>query len=255
MLTIAPMASADYYLSLMASHRSIYEYYQAGNEPDGKWWNPSGLLGLTDCDDIESTAFERLRAGLSPEDGAPLTRNANLERRSAGLDLTFSADKSISALWAIADPHLRSQIEACHEDAVRWTLEKLFRKHCAYTRRGAGGREVVSGDIIGATFTHHESRENDPQIHTHCTLFNLVKTHNDGKWRTLYQLPVFKWVRAGGAVYRLALAWHLRERLGLHIERYGQDGEFTRIAGIPEDLTGVWSKRTHVFTTKCFCIL
>ena len=245
MLTIAPMASADYYLSQMASHRSIYEYYQAGNEPDGKWWNPSGMLGLTDKDDIESRAFERLRAGLSPEDATPLTRNANLERRSAGLDLTFSADKSISALWAIADPELRAQIEACHEDAVRWTLENLFRKHCAYTRRGAGGHEVVSGDIIGATFTHHESRENDPQIHTHCTLFNAVRTHDDGKWRTLYQLPVFKWVRAGGAVYRLALAWHLRERLGLHMERYGQDGEFTRIAGIPEDLTSVWSKRTH----------
>ena len=245
MLTIAPMATADYYLSQMASQRSIYEYYQAGNEPDGKWWNPSGLLGLTDNDDIESTAFERLRAGLSPQDGTALTRNANLERRSAGIDLTFSADKSISALWAIADPELRQQIEACHEDAVRWTLENLYRKHCAYTRRGAGGHEVVSGDIIAATFTHHESRENDPQIHTHCTLFNLVKTHDDAKWRTLYQLPVFKWVRAGGAVYRLALAWHLRERLGLNMERYGQDGEFTRIAGIAEDLTSVWSKRTH----------
>lgn len=245
MLTIAPMASADYYLSQMASHHSIYEYYQAGNEPDGKWWNPSGMLGLTDQDDIESTAFERLRAGLSPEDGTPLTRNANLERRSAGLDLTFSPDKSVSVLWAIADTELRQQIEACHEDAVRWTLENLFRKHCAYTRRGAGGREVVPGDIIAATFTHHESRENDPQIHTHCTLFNVVKTHDDGKWRTLYQLPVFKWVRAGGAVYRLALAWHLRERLGLHMERYGQDGEFTRIAGVPEDLKDAFSKRTH----------
>ena len=161
------------------------------------------------------------------------------------MDLTFSPDKSVSVLWAIADPELRQQIEACHEQAVRWTLENLFRKHCAYTRRGAGGREVVPGDIIAATFTHHESRENDPQIHTHCTLFNLVKTHDDGKWRTLYQLPVFKWVRAGGAVYRLALAWHLRERLGLHTERYGQDGEFTRIAGVPEDLKDAFSKRTH----------
>ena len=245
MLTIAPMASADYYLSQMASHHTIYEYYQAGNEPDGKWWNPSGVLGLTDGDDIESTAFERLRAGLSPEDGTPLTRNANLERRSAGLDLTFSADKSVSVLWALADPKLRAQIEACHEDAVRWTLENLFRKHCAYTRRGAGGHEVVSGDLVAATFTHHESRENDPQLHTHCTLFNAVRTHDDGKWRTLYQLPVFKWVRAGGAVYRLALAWHLRERLGLDIERYGQDGEFTRIAGIPEHLSDAFSKRTH----------
>ena len=27
------------------------------------------------------------------------------------------------------------------------------------------------------------------------------------------------------------------------MEQYGKDGEFTRIAGIPEDLTGHWSKR------------
>ena len=27
------------------------------------------------------------------------------------------------------------------------------------------------------------------------------------------------------------------------MEQYGKDGEFTRIAGIPEDLIGHWSKR------------
>ena len=31
--------------------------------------------------------------------------------------------------------------------------------------------------------------------------------------------------------------------LGIRMEQYGKDGEFTRIAGIPEDLTGHWSKR------------
>ena len=31
--------------------------------------------------------------------------------------MTFSADKSVSALWAIADPELRSKIEDAHNDA------------------------------------------------------------------------------------------------------------------------------------------
>ena len=39
------------------------------------------------------------------------------------------------------------------------------------------------------------------------------------------------------------MAWSLQERLGLRIEQYGKDGEFTRIAGMPGDLTGHWSKR------------
>ena len=51
------------------------------------------------------------------------------------------------------------------------------------------------------------------------------------------------WMKAAGAVYRNTLAWSLRERLGIRMEQYGKDGEFTRIAGIPENLAGHWSKR------------
>ena len=45
------------------------------------------------------------------------------------------------------------------------------------------------------------------------------------------------------AVYRNAVAWNLHQRLGLPIEQYGRDGEFTRIVGVPEDLAAHWSKR------------
>ena len=245
MMTISVMATTDYYLNQMESHYSPLEYYHSGTEPDGKWWNPSGLLGLEDGDDIEPTAFAHVAAGLSPDDATPLNANANNENRCAGLDITFSADKSISALWAIADPELRDQIEACHQDAVRWTLDNIVRKNCALTRCGAGGRDVVTGDILAATFDHHISRENDPQLHTHCTLFNLVKTHHDGKWRSLYQFIPFHWKLAGGAVYRNAIAWYLSERLELPVERYGQDNEFVRVVGMPEDLLEAWSKRRY----------
>ena len=50
-------------------------------------------------------------------------------------------------------------------------------------------------------------------------------------------------MKAAGAVYRNALAWSLQERLGIRMEQYGKDGEFTRIAGMPGDLIGHWSKR------------
>ncbi len=46
-----------------------------------------------------------------------------------------------------------------------------------------------------------------------------------------------------GAVYRNALAWNLRQSLGLPIGQYSQDGEFPRIAGVPEDLAVHWLKR------------
>ena len=91
-------------------------------------------------------------------------------------------------------------------------------------------------------FQHGTSRDNDPQLHTHCVIFNAARTHRDGKYRALHQHPVYTWMKAAGAVYRNTLAWSLQERLGIRMEQYGKEGEFTRIAGIPEDLIH-WSKR------------
>ena len=92
-------------------------------------------------------------------------------------------------------------------------------------------------------FQHGTSRDNDPQLHTHCVIFNAARTHRDGKYRALHQHPVYAWMKAAGAVYRNTLAWSLQERLGIRMEQYGKDGEFTRIAGMPDDLIGHWSKR------------
>ena len=243
--TLAQAASAAYYLESQRSFRHPNEYYTAGEEPDGVWFNPNGLFGLVDGGKVDSSDFHRLYNGFAPNGGGKLTRNAGSERRSAGLDMTFSADKSVSALWAVADPELRSEIERAHNDAARVALEETVLRHCAYTRiRNRDGEiEVLPADIAAAMFQHGTSRDNDPQLHTHCVIFNAARTHRDGKYRALHQHPVYTWMKAAGAVYRNALAWSLQERLGIRIEQYGKEGEFTRIAGIPEDLIGHWSKR------------
>ena len=243
--TLAQAASAAYYLENQRSFRHPNEYYTAGEEPDGVWFNPRGLFGLADGGRVDSADFHRLYNGFAPDTGDKLTQNAGGERRSAGLDMTFSADKSVSALWAVADPELRSEIEQAHNDAARTALEETVLRHCAYTRirNRAGEIEVLPADISAAMFQHGTSRDNDPQLHTHCVIFNAARTHRDGRYRALHQHPAYSWMKAAGAVYRNALAWSLRERLGIPMEQYGRDGEFTRIAGMPGDLTGHWSKR------------
>ena len=243
--TLAQAASAAYYLESQRSFRHPNEYYTAGEEPDGVWFNPKGLFGLADGGKVDSSDFHRLYNGFAPNTGGKLTQNAGSERRSAGLDMTFSADKSVSALWAVADPELRAEIERAHNDAARVALEETVLRHCAYTRirNRDGDIEVLPADISAAMFQHGTSRDNDPQLHTHCVIFNAARTHRDGKYRALHQHPVYTWMKAAGAVYRNAMAWSLQERLGIRIEQYGKDGEFTRIAGMPEDLIGHWSKR------------
>ena len=243
--TLAQAASAAYYLESQRSFRHPNEYYTAGEEPDGVWFNPQGLFGLADGGKVDSSDFHRLYNGFAPNTGGKLTQNAGSERRSAGLDMTFSADKSVSALWAVGDPGLRSEIEQAHNDATRVALEETVLRHCAYTRiRNRDGEiEVLPADISAAMFQHGTSRDNDPQLHTHCVIFNAARTHRDGKYRALHQHPVYAWMKAAGAVYRNTLAWSLQERLGIRMEQYGKEGEFTRIAGLPEDLIGHWSKR------------
>ena len=243
--TLAQAASAAYYLESQRSFRHPNEYYTAGEEPDGVWFNPKGLFGLADDGKVDSSDFHRLYNGFAPNTGGKLTQNAGSERRSAGLDMTFSADKSVSALWAVADPELRAEIERAHNDADRAALEETVLRHCGYTRvrNRDGDIEVLPADISAAMFQHGTSRDNDPQLHTHCVIFNAARTHRDGKYRALHQHPVYTWMKAAGAVYRNALAWSLQERLGIRMEQYGKDGEFIRIAGMPGDLIGHWSKR------------
>ena len=252
--TLAQMASAAYYLESQRSFRHPNEYYTAGEEPDGVWWNPCGLFGLADGGRVDGGEFHRLYHGFAPDGGERLTRNAGSEKRSPGLDMTFSADKSVSALWAIADPELRSEIESAHNDAARAALAGTVLRYCAWTRlQERDGTRVVAADIMGAMFQHGTSRENDPQLHTHCTIFNAARTHRDGRYRALHQHPVYAWMKAAGAVYRNALAWNLRDRLGIRMEQYGKDNEFTRIAGFapsagaagqePAALIAHWSKR------------
>ena len=252
--TLAQMASAAYYLESQRSFRHPNEYYTAGEEPDGVWWNPCGLFGLADGGRVDGGEFHRLYHGFAPDGGERLTRNAGSEKRSPGLDMTFSADKSVSALWAIADLELRSEIENAHNDAARAALAGTVLRYCAWTRlQERDGTRVVAADIMGAMFQHGTSRENDPQLHTHCTIFNAARTHRDGRYRALHQHPVYAWMKAAGAVYRNALAWNLRDRLGVRMEQYGKDNEFTRIAGFaPSDgtagqetaaLIAHWSKR------------
>ena len=103
---------------------------------------------------------------------------------------------------------------------------------------------------MGATFVHGTSRENDPQLHVHCTLFNLARTREDGKWRAHHQYPVYSWKKAAGALFRAYMAWDLQQNLGVRMDRYGPNAEFTRIEGMPEDLQSFWSKRRKAIVAK-----
>ena len=84
--------------------------------------------------------------------------------------------KSVSTLWAVADPAVAAVIEQAHQAAVQDALA-FIEKHALFTRTGPQGIRQVNVRGLGATaFTHRDSRAGDPDLHTHVAVANKVQT-------------------------------------------------------------------------------
>ena len=141
----------------------------------------------------------------------------------AGYDLTFSPVKSVSTLWALAEPAVAAQIEKAHRAAVADALA-FIEQHALFSRTGANGvRQVNVQGLVAAAFTHRDSRAGDPDLHTHVAVANKVQTL-DGRWLSIDGRILFKATVAASETYNTALEHHLRDSLGLRFaERPNQD--------------------------------
>jgi Ti-type conjugative transfer relaxase TraA len=228
--------AVDYYLHLAEdNHRggSREDYYS--REGEGHWFGQGAeVLGLSG--EVQEKDFARLAAGYSP-DGTALVQNAGDHDRRAGWDLTFSAPKSVSVVWAVGDDAIRQKIEVAHREAVQKALD-FVQDRAAYSRRGQGGTAQEKSHLVGARFDHYTSRELDPQLHSHCFVFNSAQ-RQDGSWGTLESKHFYDWQKASGAVYRCELADQLRQ-LGFEVER---DGQSFRLVEVPKGVELEFSQR------------
>jgi conjugative relaxase-like TrwC/TraI family protein len=158
-------------------------------------------------------------------------------------DLTFSAPKSVSLLWALGSEPVAEVVAAAHRDAVEVALAFL-EERAALARVQSGGirHRVGSGGWAVAGFVHRTSREGDPQLHTHCLVPNLVQRLGDGRHVALDAGPLFDWARAAGSVYQNQLQRALTTKLGV---RWGPDRHNTReMEGFTKDQLRAFSKRS-----------
>ena len=211
----------------------------------GKWRNPSVQLQITDGAGVSDEDFLALWRGFAPHNAGPLSRRAISGAHSPGFDIVLSPDKSISALLAICPDFDRKRIERAVMDAARIAVTGTVFRHCAVTRVGTTATQlrVETGDILAAVFPHHVSRQGHPQLDVSCVIFNLVRTHSDRRFRTLHGYPLYSWKKAIGAAFRNRLAYRLRSRLGVEMERHGPAREYTRIRHMDLRLEEIWSKR------------
>src|SRR6186997_744181 len=183
-------------------------------------------------------------AGQIAKDSRPRTQTV------AGYDLTFSPVKSVSTLWAVADPAVAAVIERAHQAAVRDALA-FIEDHALFTRTGPQGiRQVNVRGLVAAAFTHRDSRAGDPDLHTHVAVANKVQTL-DGRWLSIDGRVLFKANVAASETYNTALEQHLRETLGMRFaERPGTDPgkrPIREIVGVDPRLNQRWStRRRHI---------
>jgi conjugative relaxase-like TrwC/TraI family protein len=187
-------------------------------------------------------------AGQIAKDSRPRTQTV------AGYDLTFSPVKSVSTLWAVADPKVAAVIERAHQSAVKEALA-FVEKHALFTRTGPQGiRQVNVRGLVAAAFTHRDSRAGDPDLHTHVAVANKVQTV-DGRWLSIDGRVLFKANVAASETYNTALEQHLRETLGVRFaERPGTDPgkrAIREIVGVDPRLNQRWStRRAHINTRR-----
>lgn len=267
-------SSAAGYAAYVTSPSDRGDYYTASGEAEpaliapSRWHGSPALLahlGLSRDREVTRSDLSALMQGVSPRDGQELRRAGADGSRVAGIDMTFSAPKSVSALWAISSPYDRARIEAAHSKAVAGAIARTEREVALVRTRSEGKLSwKKASSLLAAEFVHTSSRLTrdqekggvpDPQLHSHVIVLGAERA--DGRFAAVDSRELFRAARANGAWYRAELANGLRD-LGLQIESgTGRDGRYFELAGVPEKLSERWSMRSaeiervaHAFRTR-----
>jgi conjugative relaxase-like TrwC/TraI family protein len=217
-----------YYLDSVAGGAD--DYYSGEGEAPGRWaGSGASELGLEGT--VERDQLHAVLAGRDPRTDEALLRLLRKDR-VPGFDVTFSAPKSVSVLWATGDGRTAALIRDAHERSVGAALGFLEREG-AFTRLGTDGHTAARGSgFVAAAFRHRMSRAGDPQLHTHALVANLIKTP-DGRWRTLDGQRLYRRAKTAGYLYQAHLRAELSRELGVAWRELRRGA--AEIAGVPDE--------------------
>ncbi|MEX1005806.1 MAG: MobF family relaxase [Acidimicrobiia bacterium] len=233
MLSIAK-ARKDYYLQKLGEITPREDYYLRGGTATGRW-HGSGAVEQGLKGTVSAEGLVRLFDGQHPATGEQLGRQLRKDGVAAW-DLTFSADKSVSLLWAFGDDEVRRHVVEAFEESTAEAVSYL--ESVASSTRGASrtpvldreGKPILGDDgrprqrietwpirttgYVSAWFTEFTSRADDPQLHTHVVVGNRVKGV-DGVWRAIDGRLLYRHKLAAGYLHESELRSRLTERLGV----------------------------------------
>jgi conjugative relaxase-like TrwC/TraI family protein len=170
----------------------------------------------------------------------------------AGFDLTFTAPKSASILWALGDETVQDAVVEAHREALDAVLE-LIEDRFLFTRTGTNScMQVETRGLIAAAFDHYDTRTGDPNLHTHVVIANKVQGP-DGKWRSVDAQVLYRAAVACSEVYDTVFADALAARLPVtwaYRDRGPRRTPGFEIEGISDNLLAAFSARSTQIGVK-----
>ena len=223
----------------------------------------------------EEVAFQRAERGrfFTPEEERALRLRLRSAYRTVVplYDLTYSAPKSVSVLWASllaasaeaeaegreADAKRLAERAAQVRGAVKRANDRMIavaERELAYVRTGhhsktTGEWRDAEGFIV-ASFEQHDSRDGAPQLHVHNAIANRAQRADgaDDLWRALHGHPLFRNKLRLGTLGDRFLAQEL-ELIGFLGVLRG-DGKAIEVGGISDEAVDEFSTRSKELRDK-----
>ena len=226
MISIGKLTSVEQavrYLREAVAQRQI-EYYTARRESPGRWAGPGAeVLGLRG--EVTDTDFAAVLAGTHPRTGEELGKHWR-RKTVVAFDVTVSAPKDVSILYALGDERTRSTILRIHGEGVHAAAEYL-QANAGWARQynpDTKATEAVRAKLVMPEFVHRTARPVtdpatgiatvDPQLHTHITVPTWVQ-RPDGSWSQLHSEPLYQHAAAAGAIAQAEWRDRLVRELGI----------------------------------------
>jgi len=205
------LADAESYFD---EHLAQNDYYAAGEIRPGEWIGAGAeRLGLNNA--VTREQFHALCENRNPETGERLTQRQQKENtRRVFFDFTCAPPKSVSVLAVTLDDQ---RLVEAHEESARIAFRELETFAATRVRKQGNQRDRTTGNLVAAAFVHNSSRELDPQLHTHFTVFNATFDENERCWKALQAGGMYDAIRYGTAVYRNELAKRVQQ-IGYRIQ-------------------------------------
>ena len=245
MITIKVKSDARSVKNYFKEHLNDGEYYSEKGKYDGIWHGQTlEHLGIKEGSRVEAKDFDLLADGLNPKTGKKLTARQKENRRSC-YDMVFSAPKSVSILAILAKDE---RLIKAHHEALENAFFEVEKRAQARVRKGqsVNARDNrITKNLVSCRFTHLSSRALDPQLHTHCVVFNATYDPIEKKIKALEKEEIYRSSNFITAVYRNDLAKKVKA-LGYEIE---QSRHGWRIKNLPKEIETLFSKRSDQIKT------